>query len=445
MATVRKYAALPDLVRIGLREPSTEAEASSTLQTESNLSSPTEQEDGHSAIDRHRIDPNEARTSFLAHDTGGNPSYSWIGSKRGAYRTSNKRVQSGLGPDSDESTEDGDEDEESLERKLVRLRREVAEVKEAFQKRSKEPDLQEKLVEKDGPEPVEALDSLGLVLENIERPQRTGQGDAPHRLVHRLNGVDQSSTSQVPHVPADTTQKSGTTEDPMIEGLSYDLNHTISKVSDFDKRLRLLETVLGMDEIPLPTQGRVATQAVLPVLDGLDRRVSSISITDSSLDTISRQIRQMIDDTEKLAGARKATMAHNKSLGERDRTSTTKTGSRATEDVDQLDQSSKINALYGTLPTIESLSPLLPSVLDRLRSLRTIHADAALASESLSKVESQQATMADELRAWRDGLEKVESMIQNGEMSLKHNTEVIDKWVKDLESRMQETNLVEYT
>ncbi|KAL8724218.1 MAG: hypothetical protein Q9181_006923 [Wetmoreana brouardii] len=417
--------------------------ASSTLQTESNPSSPTEQEDDNSAIDRHRIDPNEARTSFLAHDIGENSSYSWIGSKRGAYKTSNRRVQSGFGADSNDSAED--EDEESLERKLNRLRREVAEVKEAFQKRSKEPDLQGKLAEKDGPGPVEALESLGHVLENIESPQRTRQGDAPHRLVQRLNEADQSSTSQVPHIPADATKKPGINEAPMIEGLSYDSNHTMSKVSDFDKRLRLLEVVLGMDEVPLPTQGRHATQAILPVLDSLDRRVSSISITDSSLDAISRQIKQMIDDTEKLADTRKATMAHNKSLGERDRTSTTKTGGRATEDVDQLDQSSKINALYGTLSTIESLSPLLPSVLDRLRSLRTIHADAALASESLSKVESRQATMADELREWRDGLGKVESMIQNGEMSLKQNTETIDKWVKELESRMQETNPVEYT
>lgn len=190
-----------------------------------------------------------------------------------------------------------------------------------------------------------------------------------------------------------------------------------------------------MDLIPLPTQDRSASGAVLPILDGLDRKISSISTTDSSLDQISRQIKQMTDDAQKLTEARKAAAAQltsKQSTAERKRMSTTKSVGPAAEDSEDLDQTSKVNALYGTLPTIESLSPLLPSVLDRLRSLRIIHADAAKASDSLSEAESRQAAMAEELKEWREGLEKVELAMQHGETSMKENMGVVDGWVKEL-------------
>lgn len=101
------------------------------------------------------------------------------------------------------------------------------------------------------------------------------------------------------------------------------------------------------------------------------------------------------------------------------------------------EQISKINALYGTLSTIESLSPLLPSVLDRLRSLRAIHADAATASQNLTLVESRQADMAEEIRSWREGLERMEGMVTKGEESMTGNAEMVEGWVRELEGRME--------
>ncbi|KAL8935000.1 MAG: hypothetical protein Q9211_004936 [Gyalolechia sp. 1 TL-2023] len=156
----------------------------------------------------------------------------------------------------------------------------------------------------------------------------------------------------------------------------------------------------------------------------------------------------MTHDSEKLVEARKAAAAQiplNQSSTDRDRASATKAASRSHGGKEDLDQTSKINALYGTLSTIDSLAPLLPSVLDRLRSLRAIHADAALASERLSQVESRQAAMAEELKEWKDGLGKVESAMQTGEELMMGNVAAIDGWVKDLETRLQTTNSVDRT
>lgn len=388
------------------------------------------------AINRQRIDPNEARNSFLTSDENAHSSRSWIGSKRAGYKTSNRRIvngslEAGLAQSSD------DEDEESLERRLARLRREVAETKDAFTKRTEKVKPKVFATANKEPEPFEVLESLDHILDSIEQPGTLNGDVSSGRLVNKLNGTYQPGDSRP---SAKAVEESDHTTDASNAAPGYDDAHALSRISDFDKRLRLLETALGMDLVPLPTQDRGASRAVLPVLDGLDRQVSTMSITDTSLDKISRQIRQMTQDSEKLAEARKAAATHRPSdrpMSESSRQASLKAVDRATEDHGNLDQASKINALYGTLSTIESLSPLLPSVLDRLQSLRAIHADAALASETLSNVESRQASMVEELKEWKDGLQKVESAMQAGEQSLKENVGMVDGWVKELENRLQ--------
>ncbi|KAL8937114.1 MAG: hypothetical protein Q9216_004585 [Gyalolechia sp. 2 TL-2023] len=455
MALGRKYATLPDFdvapdiyETPELTDDASTALGSSALQSDSRASSTTGLEDEDTAIDRQRIDPDKARNSFVNNDIK-EASHGWIGSKRAGYKSTRRRVPHG---DNIAQSADGSdsEDEESLERKITRLRREVSEVKEAFEKRSVETQRKNEGAEKseagknDEVEPLVTVDSLHHVLENIEQSQRLDQDDPSYRLLRRLDGAYQQSDED-PIPSTKTANEDGQPTDHMFSTLGYDNAHTLSKVSDFDKRLRLLETALGLESVSLPTQERNASRAVIPVLDSLDRQVSTISLTESSLDKIGRQIRQMTYESEKLVEARKAAAAaqppSHQSSGDRSRASVTKAVGRSNEDKEDVDQTSKINALYGTLSTIESLSPLLPSVLDRLRSLRVIHADAALASESLSEVESRQAAMAEDLKEWKDGLDKVESAMRAGETSMKENMGAIDGWVKDLETRLRKTSI----
>ncbi|KAI4282838.1 MAG: hypothetical protein L6R38_002639 [Xanthoria sp. 2 TBL-2021] len=461
MSAGRKYAGLidfddaaPDIYETPeLTDDASTVPASSTLRSNSRASS-TDGLEGHDpAIDRQQIDPNRARNSFLTNDTRDTPSHGWINSRRAAYRSSSKRARKG-------SLEEGlvdntdDEDEESLERKLARLRREVAEVKESYQRRSTEAEAKQRVptiqvesvpTEKKASAPLEALDSLTRILEEIERPEKTNQDGSSQRLIGRLNERFDSFELQTTNETTQDAQDHENKGNGIDQTSSSYPTQTFSKISDFDKRLRLLEAALGMDLIPLPTKDRSASRAVLPVLDGLDRQISSISTSDSSLDQISRQIRQMTEDAEKLTEARKAAAAQltsNQSAIERKRLSTTRSGGPVTEAKEDRAQASKVNALYGALHTIESLSPLLPMVLDRLRSLRIIHADAANASDSLRKVENRQAAMAEELKEWSEGLEKVELALQRGETSMSENMGVVDGWVKELESRIGKTNAI---
>ena len=331
----------------------------------------------------------------------------------------------------------GDEEVESLERKLVRLRKEVAEVKGEFeQRRAKQgngsttkPQLE-----------AESLDTLSQVLESVEPPDANRHNGAANRLTKRLAAAtNMTRTSEDGSGSVPVQQLGANSIYTVTYAPTYQEDHTLSKVSDFDSRLALIEAALGLDAIPLPTQDGSPSKAILPTLDTLDKQLDTLSIsTDTPLDKVSRRVRQLTQDAEKLEQARKAAKSAQEALSPSSETfSSLNRPPHAVDLLDDAEQRSKINALYGTLSTIESLAPLLPSVLDRLRSLRSLHASAATASQTLANLEARQEDTKQELQAWREGLEKVENAMKQGEQTVKGNTETVEGWVKELEERMR--------
>ena len=416
-----------------------------TFRSESPGSSFHEDEDEASGIVRHRLDADEARTHFLPPGER-DPSFSSrISSKRKSYRSSSrKRRKDGLETNGliNGIEVSSDEEVESLERKLARLRKEVAEVKGEFeQKRAKKDDgaTQEPQQE------AESLDTLSQILENVDPSDADRGASAATRLTKRLVAATNPPARSVDSLDGPesrlTQQNASSSTYTVTYAPSYQDEHTFSKISDFDSRLTLIEAALGLDAIPLPTQDRSPAKAVLPALDILDKQLATLSTsTVASLDQVSQKVVQLTQDAEKLERARKATKTAQETLSpsSEDFPSLHSPADDADADADDdTEQRSKINALYGTLSTIESLAPLLPSVLDRLRSLRSFHADAATASQTLAKLEKRQEDMQQELQGWREGLQKVENAMKQGEQTVKGNTETVEGWVKELEDRMQ--------
>lgn len=313
-----------------------------------------------------------------------------------------------------------DDEDEVLERKLARLRRELEEVKEEFGKRKAGETSDQ--AQRQGKQ----ISSLSSVLDEVSNSAETVQPGGKHGL---LRAGYQPPSAPVPAAGAIADGRGGSTY-TVTYAPTYEQSHALAKAVDFDGRLVLLEKAIGISSTAVP--GMDATglpRAIMPTLDTLQRQISTLSqATTSNLDTASRRIRTLIQEAEKLEKARLDAKAAQDALGANG-TATTKGG-------DDEEQAAKINALYGTLPTIESLSPLLPALLDRLRSLRAIHADAATASETLDRIEKQQAEMAAELKQWREGLEKVEGAMKQGSDTMSANQKVMEGWVKDLEARM---------
>lgn len=392
-------------------------------------------DDQSTGIDRHRINQDEARTRFLSRTERELYESPNRVKKRQRHRSSERRRPK-YGEDiinDVDVSDDGDEDE-SLERKLAWLQREVAEVRGEFDRRSqeakKDPSRQES-------RNISELDSLAQTLQAVSASASQPVVSTKQSFIRDadVSATSTKSTSESANKQMDAERKpSGVSSGP-AHSLHSDSN--LTHIADFDARLSQLEHALGADTIPLPNQDSSHSKPLLPALELLDKQFASFSILDeTSHDALKGRVRELALETESLE-RRKKQAAESQGLGSaRPGSSSAKEGIAA----DDSEQIAKINALYGTLNTIESLAPLLPSVLDRLRSLKDVHAEATSASQKLADAESRQEETGQELHAWREGLEKVESAMQESQETMKSNTEIVETWVKDLEERMKALN-----
>ncbi|KAI1359927.1 Dynamitin-domain-containing protein [Xylaria arbuscula] len=426
MAVNRKYADLPDLDSApDIYETPELTDDNSTIPTTVDRS-PLDNEfdddddDGDTdgrAISHSRLRIDQARSRFMPSqvDARDVDFSDRVNGKRKSYRASNRRhriLRDGTAEIGDLSDE---EDGETLEKKIARLKREIQEAKEEYSKQSEEAgdttSENTKLVtlsqalEELSTQPEEAIGSRA-------RPARPVRAATKPQEDGSLAPVD-NATYTVTYAP------------------SYDQSHALAKAADFDWRLALLEKAIGISSTAIPDlEGNGLPRAILPTLETLQNQIMTLSeASTSSLDSISRRVRTLTQEAEQLEKSRKAAKLAQEELSS--------AGGPAVE-ADDAEQIAKINALYGTLPTIESLTPLLPPLLDRLRSLRAIHADAATASDTLERIEDSQSEMASDIKQWREGLEKIEEAMDEGEASMSGNMKVIEGWVKEIETKMSQ-------
>ncbi|PMB66634.1 Dynactin subunit 2-A [Beauveria bassiana] len=416
MALNRKYANLPDLDLSApdIYETPELTDDNSTIPTAAARTQSDDEfydvDDDTEAISRSRLRIGEARSRFepAAVDTAGVDFSDRVDGKRKSYKASSRRqriLQDGtteLGDLSD------DDDEESLERRIARLTREVQEAKDEYATLQGSPDAQEDT----------RLQSLSDLLASMSSPSAVPGETA----TVNTNTADEGAAEREIGGPTYTITYAPT----------YEQTHALAKAADFDRRLLALEKGLGISLSVSAEAGEGGLpRAILPTLDNMDKQIATLAqASTANLDAISRRVRTLASDQDKLNDAREKAKALREELGKASGSS-----SQAQAD-DSAEQETKINALYAVLPTIESLAPILPPLLDRLRSLRAIHADAAAASQTLDQIEQRQADMTAELKQWREGLQKLQETMKESDSTVKGNMTVMEGWVKDLEGRM---------
>ncbi|KAI0846790.1 Dynamitin-domain-containing protein [Daldinia vernicosa] len=423
MALNRKYAALPDLDSApDIYETPELTDDNSTVPTTAGRSQSDNEFDEDDDDDIHEISHSrlridQARSRFLpAQVDARDVDFSdRLNGKRKSYKTSSRRqriLEDGTEQIGDLSDEEGGED---LQRKIARLKREIEEAKEEYGKRKSEsaeaiPDQDVDLVSLS-----QALEEISIVPERVVATR-----DHPTAVTgNQTKGESQISTQSLLNEATYT----------VTYAPSYEQSHALAKAADFDRRLVLLEKAIGITSSAMPELERNGLRrAIMPTLETLQNQILTLSeASTSSLDSISRRVRTLTQEAEQLEKSRKAAKAAQDSLAS--------SGGSPIE-ADDSEQTAKINALYGTLPTIESLAPLLPPLLDRLRSLRAIHADAATANETLERIERSQSEMAADIKQWREGLEKIETVMGEGGATMTANMKVVEGWVKDLEAKV---------
>lgn len=387
-----------------------------------------------------------------------------------------------------------DEEDESLERKLARLRREAEELKEELATRKAQRGMQstdaagtgadedDSAADGDHDDLDNSVLELSRALDNLHTSSRGGAAPitAEEILSQKLGG----SIPPTVHAAKQRNEMLHGPQSNIPAGL-------LSNAAAFDARLTLLEAALGIPNTPIPhsSDDNAGPQPILPTLNHLTLQLSTLSstltgpsasipapqsqsqshpqstVTTPHIEALTTRIRKLTADADALSSARRrATEAARAVIAARiaaatsdDPTGTTTPNTTATttnqttndtppslsslsateNDSAASEQAAKIQALYTTLPTITSLHPLLPSVLERLRSLRAIHAGAARAAEDLDALEERQADMKREIEQWRDGLGVVEGKVRECEVAMRGNMEVVGPWVKGLEGRLE--------
>ncbi|CAK7266991.1 hypothetical protein SEPCBS57363_002374 [Sporothrix epigloea] len=425
MALNRKYSALPDLDTAPhvYETPELTDDNSTDLTTtgrspsdeDSDNLEDEDEDDDAAGISRTRVHADRARSRFQGAtvDARSVDFSDRIDGKRKSYRTTTRRrrrrrQQAVLGDLSEDDGEGEDSDDEydsdspeGLERTIARLKRKVEDAKEAYGRQAAKS--------KANTGNADDLASLSQALDDMTR------------LADEASVPLTAAASASAPAPAAVAIPTPTPAPSSAGALA------LAQAADFDRRLVLLEKSIGLDEGGLP-------RAILPTLDALQRQIGTLAdASTASLDGISRRVRTLAQEADQLAKARAAAAA----TGAAATGTTLGTAAPAKMGDTPPSEDTKIHALYGTLPTIESLAPLLPPLLDRLRSLRAIHADAAAASELLDALTKQQAETADEVKHWRQGLETMEQALRNGEATMGKNAQVMEGWVKGLESRLE--------
>ncbi|OAX84652.1 hypothetical protein ACJ72_00988 [Emergomyces africanus] len=489
MAFNKKYAGLPDLDLAPDIYETPELTDSSTLATATVRSpSPFQDESTNPEIDRQRLQPDQARSHFLpsrldARDVDFSDS---IASRKKSYKALSRRRQRREGG-TEILGDVSDEEDESLERKLARLRREAEELKEELATRNAQRDSRAGGASVDEDDSAGAADhddldngvlELSRALDSLHTFSRGSRATitAEEILSQKLGG----SIPPTVHAAKQRNEMLHEPQSNIPAGL-------LSNAAAFDARLTLLEAALGIPNTPIPhsDDDSAGPQPILPTLNHLTLQLSTLctipapqsqhhsqsTVTTPHIEALTTRIRKLTADADALSSARRrATEAARAVIAARMAAATSDdptgtitttaaaaanaTGTTAIHASDNIppslsslsatetdsaasEQAAKIQALYTTLPTITSLHPLLPSVLERLRSLRAIHAGAARAAEDLDALEDRQAEMKREIEQWRDGLGVVEEKVRECEVAMKGNMEVVGPWVKGLEGRLE--------
>ncbi|KAG9242983.1 Dynamitin-domain-containing protein [Calycina marina] len=427
MAFNRKYASLPDLDSAPdtYATPELTDDNSTPLQNHRDGSESAssayhdfDEDEDAPGIHRGRFDTGEARTLFSPSqvDARDVDFSDRVASKRKSYKTSTRRQ----GKNGVEEYGNFSDDDESLDQRYARLRREIEEVKAAYSRKNAEKG---QFAGNEGPYGQD-ISQLSRIMDGIDTTGPSGTNANGTKLARDLGtGIRANGPLQGSQKPSDASTYTVT------YAPTYQQSHALAKAADFDSRLDLLEKVLGLNTTNIPAaNANGLANAVLPSLDTLQHQLSLIQSTPSALDVISRRVRTLTQETDRLEDSRKNAKLAQDALRA--------TGDGAAEDSGDTEQVAKINALFGTLSTIDNLAPMLPSLLDRMRSLRAIHADAASASQDMSRVEKKQSEMADEIKKWTEGLEKVEKSLEEADDISKRNMKEVEASVKDIEQKI---------
>ncbi|KAK9491832.1 Dynamitin-domain-containing protein [Lipomyces doorenjongii] len=305
---------------------------------------------------------------------------------------------------------------ESTEMKIVRLKKEIEELAATLQDSNVEhTEKGEDGYGSEFNEVSELANTMRAIV--VSRQETTGALDVVRFLGSRSKFIAARDDPATHHVDLPSTL--GVTQSTSNDSQSASL-------LNLDDRLSRLEKALGNTSSIAFSGAFHATvfeQPVIPTLLSLSQKVNSLTASPEKLDAILTRVRQLVAATEQASppNATKPPTSSQKLAGE-------------TEDTTQAD---KIESIYSSLSSVEKLIQIVPGLVDRLRSLQFLHAEAGETISNISEIRDKMNATEAHISKWRTALENAERRLDEIEGREKRNLITAEEWVKDLESKVK--------
>ncbi|KAG5518946.1 hypothetical protein PMAC_002477 [Pneumocystis sp. 'macacae'] len=302
--------------------------------------------------------------------------------------------------------------EETVVEKLARLKRELEEVRDELNfKKLQNGSTNDSSLNKSFAD-LNELDLQASELQN--KTNRSAIAVLSKRLeefnfLEPLNNEEKNNAMKVDDSLANQSLKYTFNYNPISKG-----KHKEFDISDLENRLTLLEKSLGINNM----HSYILKAPILPTLSHLSKKITLLTSNQSYIDSITKKVKDLVTEMEVLSEKK------------------SKMDPEVNESISVF-QEQKIDALYSSLETIESISPILPNLLDRLKALRTIHADAATVTTGLKDCTERQHIIQEELVELKETLERVEFVIKESKNTIQSNMKEIENMVKGLEQKIE--------
>ncbi|KAI1320368.1 Dynactin subunit 2 [Mortierella claussenii] len=243
------------------------------------------------------------------------------------------------------------------------------------------------------------------------------QTDTGKRLLQQLQAM-KLSASAAGDATEDAGQKSAASADVGSDGktVTYELYyspenarlHTATKTAELAERLAVLEKAVGSTPMQSGT-------SLVGTIEKLEQHMG-ILFQPRQLEQLSRRLKAVMGEMERV-----------QELQGKDSAAT---GISA-------DAENKINTLFELVDKIDPLVSLAPVLVTRLKGLKGLHAEAAIFSDSIKMISSEQTKISEELKGLDTVSIKLQESLKDNDAAIQRNIELIDGRVSQLAERVQ--------
>ncbi|KAF9934156.1 hypothetical protein FBU30_003180 [Linnemannia zychae] len=184
--------------------------------------------------------------------------------------------------------------------------------------------------------------------------------------------------------------------------------HAATKTAELAERLAVLERAIGSTQMQ-------SGGSLVSTVEKLEQHIG-ILVQPRQLEQLSRRLKGVTAELERV-----------QELQAKD----------ATASGISTDTESKINTLFDLVDKIDPLIALAPVLVTRLKGLKGLHAEAAVFSDSIKMISSEQTKISEELKGLDTVSTKLQESLTENDAAIQKNIEVIDGRITDLIERIQ--------